>query len=513
MRRWAAAVALAIVFCLNALWYSPYLVDDAFISLRYARNLAAGRGLVYNPGEQVEGFSNFLWVLLEAGLLALGLPVVSSIQILGGAAGLGVVLLTLVLARRVLEGGLAPTIAGAFVALNTSLALWSVAGLETSLLALLLVAAVLRYEVEGERADARPWSATLFALAWLTRPEAPAYLLYFLVRRRPPRAWCVWLAALVVPYELFGYLYFGHLFPATHAAKVGGGWPFTAAGLVEFAGGQGWATPALLVTAALGCLVGWRRLPAAAWVPTACGVLFVAYAGVDWMPRFRFFVPFLPFLALAVAYGLVELGARARRSTPLRWTCWVGVAVLFAGYAEHQLTGSYRRGARAPGPVGAARGFWPAELGQRVGTREWPQEQPARWLLENVPDGEAVALADIGFPGYLTDNPVWDLRGLVTPAAAARRHDQTEAARERMLASLRAADPACIVIPSLARDPESFMGRLDRDLQTAPWLARRFRRNVDEAARAVIYLRKDLGRPDVRARRAAARARVPELGE
>jgi hypothetical protein len=30
-------------------------VDDAYISLRYARNLIDAHGLVFNPGERVEG--------------------------------------------------------------------------------------------------------------------------------------------------------------------------------------------------------------------------------------------------------------------------------------------------------------------------------------------------------------------------------------------------------------------------------------------------------------------------
>src|SRR4051812_9442686 len=43
------------------------LFDDAMISMRYARNLAEGRGLVWNPGEQpVEGYTNFLWTLWMA---------------------------------------------------------------------------------------------------------------------------------------------------------------------------------------------------------------------------------------------------------------------------------------------------------------------------------------------------------------------------------------------------------------------------------------------------------------
>ncbi|MCY3959730.1 MAG: hypothetical protein OXG65_15775, partial [Chloroflexi bacterium] len=40
-----------------------FISDDAFISFRYVRNLLEGHGLVFNPGEYVEGYTNFLWVL------------------------------------------------------------------------------------------------------------------------------------------------------------------------------------------------------------------------------------------------------------------------------------------------------------------------------------------------------------------------------------------------------------------------------------------------------------------
>lgn len=47
-------------------------VEDALISFRYAYNLAEGHGLVYNPGEHVEGISNLLWTGMLAGLYACG---------------------------------------------------------------------------------------------------------------------------------------------------------------------------------------------------------------------------------------------------------------------------------------------------------------------------------------------------------------------------------------------------------------------------------------------------------
>ena len=55
----AAVIAIGVVNAAGLRWYC----DDAFITLRYADNLLAGRGLVYNEGEYVEGYTPPLWLL------------------------------------------------------------------------------------------------------------------------------------------------------------------------------------------------------------------------------------------------------------------------------------------------------------------------------------------------------------------------------------------------------------------------------------------------------------------
>ena len=60
-------VLLLPLACILAYWqwrYAGYVKDDTFISMRYARNLALGHGLVFNYGDKLEGYTNFLWVLL-----------------------------------------------------------------------------------------------------------------------------------------------------------------------------------------------------------------------------------------------------------------------------------------------------------------------------------------------------------------------------------------------------------------------------------------------------------------
>src|SRR5215831_17241797 len=73
------------------IYYLRFVCDDAFISYRYAANLAHGRGLVFNPGERVEGYTNFLWVVLCSALIRLGVPPEAGAIWLSGAAALATV--------------------------------------------------------------------------------------------------------------------------------------------------------------------------------------------------------------------------------------------------------------------------------------------------------------------------------------------------------------------------------------------------------------------------------------
>ena len=54
-------LALLVVARLVAWRELPFASEDAYITFRFARSLAGGYGLVYNPGVPVFGFSSPLW--------------------------------------------------------------------------------------------------------------------------------------------------------------------------------------------------------------------------------------------------------------------------------------------------------------------------------------------------------------------------------------------------------------------------------------------------------------------
>ena len=532
------ALALLTAFlAASALSFWPYTVDDAFISLRYGQNLAEHGDLVWNRGEWVEGFSNPLWTLFGAGLVWVGAPPVLGLKLAGLLAALLCVPATFGLARQLGVGERWSLAAAAIVATNASVALWAVAGLETSSFALVLLLTVWRFEVELTRPAARPLSALLLVLLWASRPEAPAYLLYFLVRRslalstlRPSRRdlhWALLAGLPIAAYEVWGLVTYGGLFPATHAAKVGGGPPLLqalAAGrgerflLYRFLFHQGWGFAALWVVAAACAVIGRRRVPAAAWCMGFSGLFFVAYAFTDWMPRYRFLVPPLPFLAIGAAagFGAVtdRLGGGARKLG------LSAVALLLLAATWDQATRGYDRAHNIALAV-EARGPWPLSVLERVSTPWEPgrQELDAWAVLELTDPSETIACPDIGFIGALCRNPVWDIRGLVTPTAAEYLNvpegdPGREGARRAMLDEMYAANPALILLPTrpqgMAPTARRFLEALEEDGRITGGYLRR----DDLLPFRVCFVRKDLGPagPDRGARVLGALEQLPSYG-
>jgi len=179
-RRGLAAFAVAAVLLLGLAFHFVNLTfDDAFISFRYAENLAEGRGLVFTPGERVEGYSNPLWTVLlaiptalGAGRWELGMLVVAK------CAGVAIALATLWVVRDLTTRDDPSKSSGWLALLYTAgvapFALWSVGALETPLVTLFILLAVRAFvdeEREGAREPSFPHSPVWFLLAALTRPE------------------------------------------------------------------------------------------------------------------------------------------------------------------------------------------------------------------------------------------------------------------------------------------------------------------------------------------------------
>jgi hypothetical protein len=148
----AALGALALAPQLLGAW----MLDDAFISFRYARNALLGSGLVFNPGERVEGYTNFLWTVLFVPIIGMGAnPAIASLTLtlLLGTATAALVWLG---ARRL--AGPAPALAAlAMLVSGAPFVLYTVrgSGMETALFTLLTLGAAISYMSADPRTEDR----------------------------------------------------------------------------------------------------------------------------------------------------------------------------------------------------------------------------------------------------------------------------------------------------------------------------------------------------------------------
>lgn len=220
--------AALVVFACHVTPYAGTIVDDAFIIFRYARNLTHGLGLVFNPGERVEGTTSLLWTFwIVAGLRA-GLDPIRFAAVSGVSLGA----LTLVYLSWRFHW-----LVALVLACSGPFAYWCVAGLETPLFtAILCVALGELYRVGTDAALRRALlvSAAAFGLLHWIRPDGmyfiPMVALPVLALRRHHLARSDFMLAAAfasLPYAAllaWRYAYFGEVQANTYYAKLAMPW-------------------------------------------------------------------------------------------------------------------------------------------------------------------------------------------------------------------------------------------------------------------------------------------------
>ena len=396
--RWIVLAAALALFVVAFAHYRTALIDDAFISLRYARHLARGEGLVWNPGEAVEGYTDFLWVIL----LSLAGATPAAAWAFGALCG---ALLLVFLANppeRLRVPGLAGALLPLAVAAHLALPYWAAKGLETALFTLLVTGGLFLHAGAGgaEPGASGPRGALLgihlLSLAALTRPEGLLFLSVAVAdraRRRgdPARLPAVLLPVLLLaPHFAFRLAYYGYPFPNTFYAKVGSGTEQYLRGL-HYLSKFFFRPESIFFLAAL--IAAARRGPyrfLAVAVAAAC--VGIVYVGGDAFGAYRFVVPVLPALCLLTLAGLDGLAARLPRA--LARPAPPALALLFAAAL---LVGSR-------GPVDAeervVRRF--TELMVEVG----------KLLKERTPEWVTIALNPSGAIPYYSERRAIDMLGL-----------------------------------------------------------------------------------------------------
>ena len=410
-------VPIVGILILHGGLYFGATADDAFISFRYAENLAVGNGPVWNSGERVEGYTNFLWVLLLSLPAALNVSLVVSAQVLGVLASVGVVAAVYGLARvwtaplPVDRRNLIAMVTAAGLAMSAPFAFWTFAGLETTLFAFLVTGGAFLHLREQQRNPPFYWSGLVFLLATLTRPEGLLFFgltyvfkAYDVISSRDKedgtRRLISWLISFSVPLGIYiGWrmLYYGYPLPNTFYAKV----PFDVVqlerGLQYLAAfGQTYIGLLLILVPAAIYFSRDRRQPTYLLVLLSGWIGYVLYIGGDGLAGWRLLVPIMPILYFLIVVSIVHLYDTAQRSSAARIT--------FPAIA----------GIGALAVAGAAL-LYPSQNATDLAFEETYTSQRiviGRWLNEHVSQDYTIAVFAAGAIPYYSELRAIDMFGL-----------------------------------------------------------------------------------------------------
>jgi len=450
---WLPVGVAALTLILSGAYslYTRLALEDAFITYRYAGNLAAGQGLVYNPGDRVLGTTSPLLAIVLGACGALfgpaAIPRLSAVlMLLCGVAAAGAwarLLLDLSGSRFVAALAALMCVTHPVFLMSTS------GGMETPLVLLLMAAGGLAVRRE------RPGLAGVLSAALiLTRIDGALWagIMAWMAARRSARNVRMQFGAMLIalaPFVALATWYYGSPIPHSIIAKRAIGSPgietlfwslarLRAEGSWWLRVSDAWPTTFLGLLAWLGaarCLAGLRANEAAVVL-----VGFpLAYIGVFLFgkaPRFPWYVapPMLCTTALA-ALGVAFLRERVAAYVPAfsRRVVLPAMSTVLVAAIALPVAGRVRR---------------EFERGLNSQRFEEAVRRPVgEWLRDHTPAEATVAMEAIGYQGYYANRHVVDLAGLVSPEAVRlRRSSRTNG--EAFVRILRDLRPDYVVLRS-----------------------------------------------------------------
>jgi arabinofuranosyltransferase len=413
---WAVPAVTVIV---AGLLHGTFFIDDAYITFRYAENIAVGHGMVFNPGEPVLGTTTPLFAAVLAGLKMLGIAVPTSARWLGLMSMAVVVLLLQTLAHRSISLPVAAAM-GLCLALHPDTAYMATSGMETApslalVLGGLLLSLQSRWLLAGGVAGA----------ALLMRPDGVLIVVLAVgvaLLRDRKKAWqpLASAAAVVLPWVLYASATYGSPLPHSIKAKK----LIHQTGLFDALGGHlGFLTQNVPLTILFGLgIVGVgfalaRRselLLVTLWMGAYGGSL--AVSGIA--PQFAWYAtPLTVTGVLLAAYGIDRaLALRLAKTRPdaPSWVRPTAAAAVLLVTAAYGLTDDNWRSFRTD-----------------LENREAAYLEIGAWIAERAQPGDVVFVGEVGVLGYmLLDQIVVDSAGINSPEVFVLRRNELTALRQ-----------------------------------------------------------------------------------
>lgn len=470
---WVAAGVVCLIF-LFFQFNKGFAVftDDPFISFRYARNLAHGRGLVFNDGERVEGYSNFLWVIMLAGGITAGVDPIIFSKILGVIFNSGTLLTVVFLSYRLFGPSLYMLVPPLLLGLNIDFIRWGGGGLETPMFTFWVTGALCWFFARrtfsvstgqskgthrqfaapaigsssgsisdsGKSPNAQTekspdlglliFSSICIALACLSRPEgcligmmiamcAGVFIPERKTRFRIIRFLLTGLLAAAIPLTLWRLAYYGDILPNTFYCKVSVGrvvWSHGIGYVIDFfrcGGGL------ILVTGLIASLISRSRISRGLNLVLLFYSTMIILMGGDWMPFHRFMLPVLPIILILMAIGyrymLRNLNAWFQSGSMIAVVCLITIWPVIPKssiISNRLLALEYSIAGKKP-VEDPGRTRLSAECAR---TEDWIDSKRClgEWLRRNAPPDATLAIGAAGAIPYFSDLRTIDFFGKIT---------------------------------------------------------------------------------------------------
>ena len=389
--------------------FNAFPIEDAFISFRYIKHLLNGYGLVFNPGEMpVEGYSNFLWILVVAVTQWLfHLDIIQTSLILSIVFMLSNACLIVFLYPYPSKSTNLRIAVLMGILLNPFLLYWTYSGMETALFSVLIT--LILFATLSARNSTR--SIILLALVQyllvLCRMDgllivAVSYTYLFFEKKNAIILKALPLLGLfLLPYFIWKIIYFGNILPNTFYSKalvyefflqnLLRGFEY----VVSFLSFSGFI--ALLVPCLFFFLLGLHRkhskqnsIIVIFFLTVSTYFTLIMVVGGDFYDGFRFLVPFLPVLI----YVLITICHDVFIRLGFKLTSGILAIILLSLF------------------------FSPAEYVRNIKKSSYSYYLIAKISEKIFPPNFSIALAPIGVYGYYTDFKIIDTLGIVEPHIA-----------------------------------------------------------------------------------------------
>jgi len=421
-------ILLALIIALgHQAVFMHWTCDDAFISYRYAENLSRGNGLVFNTGEKVEGFSNFSWVILLSVFSTLDISPLAISKVLSLLFSFFMIGLVFVTARASGAGPVWAVLCALLLSSATSLAYFSMSGLETVLYTFLLLLAVyIHIKMRGAQSQGRLFLLySVCFLAAITRPEGVLFLLitaaYHMGQGWFQKKWALFRTHLTYSFLflafyggfiLVRFLYYGNVLPNTFYAKPLGTFVETgySAFFVNFSSGM--LSGSFLLIPLVLFSVNRRFFFGNLYPLFFClaQVAFMSYTG-DWMAFGRFFFPVFPLVLILCMTFLSAFGAgsswqKKRLTAATAFVFWL----VFAGLNVWQTSRAVAHKDDYP--------FLVMNSAELIGL--------GKWLSDTFPQDSTIALRRQGAVPYYSRMRSLDFLGLTDKTIARRIYQKQD---------------------------------------------------------------------------------------